>query len=211
MSFDLRSVHRTGQDLSLWTVSAGVAHDVLMNGTGTEATRLRAARRARQLTQDELAAAAGLDQTAVSKAETGKLKLEAATLGRLADALGVSTAWLRNGEGVGPVAAKEEARSLPAAPAAAFAAALEEAFDKGAGHRLADVDAVRAAFAGQTITEAFSAAELAGGGASHPRRGDGGAHRGAPRHVGGGTPTGRDVGAYPTKRRYSYERSYDSH
>jgi transcriptional regulator with XRE-family HTH domain len=136
-------------------------HPFLM--TESEASRLRTARRARRLTQEVLAKCAGLDQTAISKAETGRLRLEGATLGRVADALGVSTTWLREGSGTGPAREpEEEPRGVPAAPGAAFEAALEDAFDKSAGHRLADVDAVRAAFAGQSITVEVAPRELAG-------------------------------------------------
>ena len=61
--------------------------------------RLKIARKARDMTQEHLADAAKVDQTAVSKAERGKFHLEDPTLGRLADALGVTLAWLRHGEG----------------------------------------------------------------------------------------------------------------
>jgi transcriptional regulator with XRE-family HTH domain len=115
------------------------------------------------MTQQALATAAGLDQTAVSKAETGRLRLEGASLGRVADALGVSTSWLRSGVGVGPVEVPGRAPAPTERPSSvAFAEALEEAFDKSRGHRLVDVDAVRAVFAGQSVTEAHTAAELAG-------------------------------------------------
>lgn len=91
------------------------------------------------------------NQTAVSKAERGKLKTGPATLGRLADALGVSTAWLRSGEGPGPVAEDQSGTRRVAAPPSVFADALEAAFDKSRGHRLADVDALRVLFAGESI------------------------------------------------------------
>lgn len=68
----------------------------------SEADRLRRARTSRGLTQEKLADAAGVDQTAISKAETGKMRMEDATAGRVADALGVNLVWLREGKGAGP-------------------------------------------------------------------------------------------------------------
>lgn len=124
-----------------------------------EPQRLRAARHSRDLTQTALASKAGVDQTAISKAETGRLRLEDSTLARVADVLGVSVVWLRRGEGVGPVPADSPVEPTPGS--GAWEAALEEAFDKNAGHRLTDVDAVRKAFGGQTFTLHATPSELA--------------------------------------------------
>lgn len=122
-----------------------------MTETEEVGVRLKRAREARGLSQVALAKLADVDQTAVSKAERGKLKAGAATLGRMADALGVSVAWLRTGVGAGPVAEDQSGTRRVAAPPSVFADALEAAFDKTRGHRLADVDALRALFASETI------------------------------------------------------------
>lgn len=112
--------------------------------------RLKHAREARGLSQVALAKRARVDQTTVSKAEREKLRLEESTAGRLADALGVSMQWLISGEGAGPTPVEEsQARRIPA-PVGVFDDALEVAFDKTRGHRLADVDAIRRIFAGET-------------------------------------------------------------
>ena len=113
--------------------------------------RLKRAREARGLSQVVLASRAGVDQTTVSKTERGKLHPEEGTLGRLADALGVTVSWLSTGTGNGPAAPSEDSQTRRiAAPPALFEEALETAFDKARGHRLADVDALRKLFAGET-------------------------------------------------------------
>lgn len=130
--------------------------------------RLKIARKARDMTQEQLADAAKVDQTAVSKAERGKFHLEDPTLGRLADALGVTLAWLRHGEGIGPTAGpstdelrasattKESAMRRVEAPHRALDEALDAAFDKARGHRLSDVDVIRDAFRAESVPAACS-------------------------------------------------------
>lgn len=64
----------------------------------TLAARLKAAREVRGLNQTELADAAGVKQSDVSKLETGR-NLTTTAIGRLARALAVPVEWLELGEG----------------------------------------------------------------------------------------------------------------
>lgn len=116
--------------------------------------RLAQARKARGYSQVRAAELAGVDQTTISKAERGQLRLDAEkTAPKIADALGVTVQWLLRGKGAGPTieapatvaeAAEESgARRIEAPDLTALTAALDEAFDRSRGHRLADVDAVR--------------------------------------------------------------------
>lgn len=120
-----------------------------MTETEEVGARLKHAREARGLSQVELAKRARIDQTSVSKAERGKLRLGVAVSGRLADTLGVTTQWLMRGEGQGPAPVDESQTRRVAAPHAMLNEALESAFDKSRGHRLSDVDAIRGLFAGE--------------------------------------------------------------
>lgn len=70
----------SSQVLSVATPSAPMLHPYGVD----EPQRLRAARHSRDLTQTTLAERAGVDQTAISKAEKGRLRLEDATLARVA-------------------------------------------------------------------------------------------------------------------------------
>ena len=65
--------------------------------------RLREVRRARQLSQEALAAAAGLDRTYISSCERGKRNIGLVNIFRIASALGVAPAVLlkRFGEPIG--------------------------------------------------------------------------------------------------------------
>lgn len=119
-------------------------------------SRVRTARKKRGLTQAALAKAVSVDQTAISKLETGTMGVEDHTLGRISDALGVSLQWLKTGEGQAPGVAEPELPEDSGArrvsqPWHAFEEALDAAFDKSRGHRLVDVDAVRAAFAKESV------------------------------------------------------------
>jgi Helix-turn-helix domain len=67
------------------------------------AAALGAARRAAGLTQEELAAAAGLSVTAVSHAETGQVRLSPAAWARLDDAAGAGGALVRAHERARPL------------------------------------------------------------------------------------------------------------
>jgi len=122
-----------------------------MTGNEEVGARLKRAREARSLSQVALAKLAGVDQTTISKAERGKLDLGDATAGRIADALGVSMTWLLRGDGTGPAAEDQSHTRRVAAPPVAFEEALETAFDKARGHRLADVDAIRRLFSGESV------------------------------------------------------------
>jgi transcriptional regulator with XRE-family HTH domain len=66
--------------------------------------RLRAARRARGLTQMQVVAATGIEQATISKYEQGEIdEPSAPKIAVLARALGVSMEWIVTGEGEGPV------------------------------------------------------------------------------------------------------------
>jgi hypothetical protein len=101
----------------------------------------------------------------VSAIETGRWSVEEATLARVADALAVPFLWLRDGKGQGPQVGEPSQSGSGVrrvtAPSAALAEALETAFDKARGHRIADVDAVRDAFAGVPVPGTAGEAELA--------------------------------------------------
>jgi transcriptional regulator with XRE-family HTH domain len=61
-------------------------------------TRIRAARRDRNLTQDELAEIVGVSRSAVAQWETGRTGQITGNLTRIADALGVNVEYLVHGE-----------------------------------------------------------------------------------------------------------------
>lgn len=128
--------------------------------TETEGARLKRAREERGLTQVQVAEAARVDQTAVGKAERGKITLTDPTLGRIADALGVSSAWVRTGAGTGPAPREHSGEQRVGAPHKDFEEALDFAFDKARRHRLADVDAVRAAFEREPLPPTITIEEL---------------------------------------------------
>ena len=67
----------------------------------TLAQRLRLARKARKLTQDQLAQAAGENQPNISKLELGTIS-QTTAIARIADALRVPVRWLELGEGAEP-------------------------------------------------------------------------------------------------------------
>lgn len=67
----------------------------------TLAQRLAQARKARGLTQGQLAQAAGEKQPNISKLERGSI-LQTSAIGRIADALGVPVKWLELGDGPEP-------------------------------------------------------------------------------------------------------------
>lgn len=147
-----------------------------MSGRNGVGARMRAARTSRRMSQETLADLANVDQTAISKVERGSRNFDPSTLGRVADALGVSYRWLVDGEGQGPVdgepaprqnavrkavSAPQEAPLPLAGPTAtAFDEALEAAFDKTRGHRLADVDTVRRLFGAETPSASSTPEEL---------------------------------------------------
>ena len=62
------------------------------------AGRIRAARRAQGLTQDQLARAVGVTRSAVAQWETGRAGQVGSNLARIATALGVSAAHLLSGD-----------------------------------------------------------------------------------------------------------------
>jgi transcriptional regulator with XRE-family HTH domain len=70
-------------------------------------SRIREARMARGLAQDDLAQRAGLRALTISRAELGKSGLLAETAEAIAQALDVSMDWLMRGEGKGPATAAE--------------------------------------------------------------------------------------------------------
>lgn len=127
----------------------------------TLGARARRARDARGLSQVVVAQRARVDQTAVSKIERDKLNPEDATLGRLADVLGVSVAWLRSGDGNGPTTGEPSETRRVAVPHAVFDEALGAAFDAARGHKIADLDALRSAFAGESLPATATPDELA--------------------------------------------------
>lgn len=117
------------------------------------------------MTQVAVASTAKVDQSTISAMENDKWSVEEATLARIADALAVPFLWLRDGKGQGPQISSPPSPSgsgvrRVSAPASAFAEAIETAFDKARGHRIADVDAVREAFAGVSVPGAAGEAEL---------------------------------------------------
>lgn len=70
------------------------------SGMSEGSTRLRYARRARKLTQVQLAKASGLTQASISDLETGQSKsFRGMTLVALASALRVNPEWLMHGKG----------------------------------------------------------------------------------------------------------------
>lgn len=93
------------------------------------------------------------------------MNMESPTLARVGDALGVSIQWLKTGEGAGPGATvapspEDSGTRRVSAPWRAFEDALEAAFDKGRGHRIADVDAIRDAFGRGDVPATASQEEL---------------------------------------------------
>ncbi len=60
--------------------------------------RIRAARLAQNLTQDQLARAVGVTRSAVAQWETGRAGQIGSNLARIARTLGTSAAWLLSGE-----------------------------------------------------------------------------------------------------------------
>jgi len=64
--------------------------------------RMRNARQARGLTQDDLARDVGVRCLAISEAERGEATPHASTVVAVANRLGVSTDWLLTGKGDGP-------------------------------------------------------------------------------------------------------------
>lgn len=65
-------------------------------------TRVREARRARRLTQEDLAHLAGVRAGTVFRTETDKSVPRAESLAAIANVLGVSVDWLLTGKGDGP-------------------------------------------------------------------------------------------------------------
>ena len=66
---------------------------------GTIGERLRRARKARKVTQLELAARTGVAHSTVVRIERGQAAPRIETLGRFAEALGVDPKWLAFGDG----------------------------------------------------------------------------------------------------------------
>jgi transcriptional regulator with XRE-family HTH domain len=68
----------------------------------TTAERLRSARKSRGLSQETLARQIAMSVKTIVRIERGDYTTSIGTLRTLADALGVSPAWLLTGEGRGP-------------------------------------------------------------------------------------------------------------
>ena len=71
-------------------------------GSDKVGKRLLEARTALGLTMDQLAKKAGVDQTTISKVETGRNRPAAHTVERLALAMGIDPCWLTYGTGTKP-------------------------------------------------------------------------------------------------------------
>ncbi len=124
------------------------------------------------MTQTAVAQKARVDQSTISALEHGRWAVEEATLARIADALSVPLLWLRDGQGQGPRVSAETPSEPPTgtgagsgvrrvnAPSIVLDEAIEAAFDKTRGHRLADIDAVREAFAAVPVTGTVASEEL---------------------------------------------------
>lgn len=106
--------------------------------------RLRLARQARGLTQARLAELARVEQATISRLETSeRQRADDATVARLADALGLDGAWLRDGTGTPPPEVVGEAAREPLARRfEALDHLLDTAFTPGR-HRATDVAYLR--------------------------------------------------------------------
>lgn len=115
--------------------------DIEMLGPdGQVGRRIRDARRARGMTQDALARAVGVSRSAVAQWETGRAGQLRGNLTRIGAALGVSAAYLMEGESAGGHqggAMAEEATELALLRLYRACAAEDRAFLLRTAHRLA--------------------------------------------------------------------------
>ena len=86
---------------------------------GTVGERIRIVRESKGLTQDQLAAAAGISKSFVSEVENGKRNVSAQNLLRIANAMEASVEYLLRG---GSLAAQEEPAAVTVPPELAAAA-----------------------------------------------------------------------------------------
>lgn len=88
-------------------------------------SRLKQARKAERLTQEQLAAKTGLKQSTISDLENGK-SASSTSIATLAYALGVSALWLETGKGVEAASSRLTAVAPPAPKVARMVLAYEE-------------------------------------------------------------------------------------
>lgn len=86
---------------------------------GTVGDRIRLVRESKGLTQDQLAASAGISKSFVSEVENGKRNISAQNLLRIANAMGASVEYLLRGVSAAP---QEEPRAVTVPPELADAA-----------------------------------------------------------------------------------------